>query len=65
MATPAGTETLPINPRAYLRLVALSALIGIPAALVAAMFLALVHTLEGWLSSRARRHPTLVGQTGP
>ena len=33
----------------YLRLVGLGALIGIPAALLAALFLALVHYLEGWL----------------
>jgi H+/Cl- antiporter ClcA len=33
----------------YLRLLALAAVIGIPAALVAALFLALVHELEGWL----------------
>jgi H+/Cl- antiporter ClcA len=33
----------------YLRLVGLGALIGIPAALVAALFLALVHDLEHWL----------------
>lgn len=35
-----------LSGRAYLRLVALGALIGIPAALVAAGFLALVHELE-------------------
>src|SRR6478736_2396195 len=34
---------------AYLRLVALGALIGVPAALVASLFLTLVHDLEGWL----------------
>ena len=34
---------------AYLRLVALGAVIGIPAALLAAVFLALVHDLEHWL----------------
>jgi H+/Cl- antiporter ClcA len=34
---------------AYLRLVGLAALIGLPAALVAAAFLALVHELEDWL----------------
>ena len=33
----------------YLRLVGLGALIGIPAALVAALFLAVVHELEDWL----------------
>jgi len=35
--------------REYLRLVLLGAAIGIPAALVAALFLALVHDLEHWL----------------
>ena len=39
----------PLGGRAYLRLVGLGALIGIPAALVAALFLALVHELENWL----------------
>jgi chloride channel protein, CIC family len=38
-----------ISAGAYLRLVALGALIGIPAALVAALFLALVHDIEHWL----------------
>ena len=35
--------------RAYLRLVLFGAVIGIPAALVAAGFLGFVHELEGWL----------------
>jgi hypothetical protein len=39
--TPAAAE--------YLRLIGLGAAIGIPAALVAALFLALVHQLEDWL----------------
>jgi H+/Cl- antiporter ClcA len=34
---------------AYLRLVALGAVIGLPAALLSALFLALVHDLEHWL----------------
>ena len=38
-----------ITAGAYLRLVAIGALIGIPAAVVAALFLALVHDLERWL----------------
>lgn len=38
-----------ITAGAYLRLVALGAVVGIPAALVAAMFLALVHDVEHWL----------------
>jgi H+/Cl- antiporter ClcA len=46
------TEASPapqIGGAAYLRLVALGAVIGIPAALVAAGFLALVHELEDWV----------------
>jgi H+/Cl- antiporter ClcA len=39
----------PPSGRAYLRLVLLAAAIGIPAALVAALFLAAVHELEDWL----------------
>jgi chloride channel protein, CIC family len=35
--------------REYLRLIAIGAAIGIPAALIAALFLALVHELQGWL----------------
>jgi H+/Cl- antiporter ClcA len=38
-----------ITAGTYLRLVGLGALIGIPAALVAALFLALVHDIEHWL----------------
>jgi hypothetical protein len=34
---------------AYLRLVGLGALIGVPAAIAAAVFLGLIHALEGWL----------------
>jgi H+/Cl- antiporter ClcA len=37
------------SPAAYLRLVLLGAAIGIPAALLAAVFLAFVHDLEHWL----------------
>ncbi|MGH3078307.1 MAG: chloride channel protein [Gaiellaceae bacterium] len=44
-ATPAD----PQDARAYLRVVLLAAAIGIPAALVAAGFFALVHYLEHWL----------------
>jgi H+/Cl- antiporter ClcA len=35
--------------RAYLRLLGLGVIVGIPAALLAAGFLAVVHTVEGWL----------------
>ena len=40
-APPSATE--------YLRLVGIAALIGIPAALAAALFLGLIHGLEDWL----------------
>jgi H+/Cl- antiporter ClcA len=43
-----GVAEVP-SGRAYLRLVLLGAAIGIPAALVAAVFLGLVHELEHWL----------------
>jgi H+/Cl- antiporter ClcA len=45
----AATEESPLGGRAYLRLILLGALIGIPAALVAAGFLAVVHQLQHWL----------------
>ena len=44
-----GNAPPAMSGRAYLRLVLLGAAIGIPAALVAALFLALVHDLEHWL----------------
>jgi chloride channel protein, CIC family len=46
----AGGNAPPVTSgRAYLHLVLLGAAIGIPAALVAALFLALVHDVEHWL----------------
>jgi H+/Cl- antiporter ClcA len=45
----ASPEAPQITGTAYLRLIALGAVIGVPAALVAAGFLALVHELEDWL----------------
>jgi H+/Cl- antiporter ClcA len=39
----------PPSATAYLRLVGIAALIGVPAALAAALFLALIHALEDWL----------------
>lgn len=39
----------PPTGRTYLRVVAVAAAIGIPAALLAALFLALIHQLEHWL----------------
>jgi chloride channel protein, CIC family len=47
---------------AYLRLVGLGAVIGVPAALVAALFLALVHDLEHWLWSDL---PDRLGHSSP
>jgi H+/Cl- antiporter ClcA len=47
---------------AYLRLVGLGAVIGIPAALLAAVFLALVHDLEHWLWDDL---PSSLGYTSP
>jgi H+/Cl- antiporter ClcA len=46
----------------YLRLVGLGAVIGVPAALVAALFLALVHDLERWLWDDL---PDALGHSGP
>jgi hypothetical protein len=48
--------------RAYLRLVLLGALIGIPAALLAAVFLAFVHELEHWLWDEL---PEQLGSSSP
>ncbi len=47
IATPSAKPSM--SAAAYLRLVAVGALLGAPAALVAAGFLALVHDLEHWL----------------
>ena len=54
-------DTPALNGGAYLRLVALGAAIGIPAALVAALFLALVHELEDWLWSSSPPWYAVVG----
>ena len=48
MATPSADQPA-MSAAEYGRLVAVGALIGIPAALVAALFLAFVHDLEHWL----------------
>jgi H+/Cl- antiporter ClcA len=45
----ASVADAPLSGRAYLKLVLLGAAIGIPAALIAAVFLAAVHELEDWL----------------
>src|SRR6476469_3732897 len=54
-------STPALSGGAYLRLVALGAAIGIPAALVAALFLALVHELEDWLWSSSPPWYAVVG----
>jgi hypothetical protein len=46
----------------YLRLVGLGAVIGIPAAFLAAVFLAFVHDLEHWLWDSL---PSALGHSGP
>jgi H+/Cl- antiporter ClcA len=55
-------ESPSLSGTAYLRLVALGAAIGIPAALVAALFLALVHELEHLLWDRL---PAALGTSSP
>src|SRR5215468_9463295 len=56
--------TEPTHPSAegYLRLVGLGALIGIPAAALAAVFLAVVHDLEHWLWTDL---PSSLGASSP
>ncbi len=51
-----------MSPAAYLRLVLLGAAIGIPAALVASVFLAVVHEIEHWLWHTL---PTALGESSP
>jgi H+/Cl- antiporter ClcA len=46
----------------YLRLVALGAAVGLPAALIAALFLALTHEVEGWLWDDL---PDALGRSSP
>jgi len=57
-SAPAAHEAGP----AYIRLVLLGALVGIPAAVVAALFLALVHGLEHWLWTDL---PDALGESRP
>ena len=63
MATPAE-DPRPAEPagRSYARLVLLGAAVGIPAALVAALFLGLVHYLEHWLWTDL---PDALGESTP
>lgn len=51
-----------LQGRAYLRLVLLGGLIGIPAAFLAALFLAVVHVLETWLWDDL---PSALGASSP
>ena len=51
-----------MSAAAYLRLVAVGALIGVPAAALAAVFLAFVHDLEHWLWHDL---PDAIGVTSP
>jgi H+/Cl- antiporter ClcA len=61
--TAAGQEEQqPLGGTAYLRLVAFAAVIGIPTAFAAALFLAVVHDLEHWLWTDL---PDRLGHTGP
>jgi hypothetical protein len=55
---PAAQPTPQLGGAAYLRLILLGAAIGIPAAFVAALFLALVHDLEHWLCTTCPRRST-------
>jgi H+/Cl- antiporter ClcA len=59
---PEGPSEGQASGRAYLGLVGYGALIGIPAALVAALFLAVVHDLEHWLWTDL---PSDLGRTSP
>ena len=59
MSEHAQTE---MSPAAYLRLVLLGAAIGIPAALVASVFLAVVHEIEHWLWDTL---PIALGESSP
>jgi hypothetical protein len=59
-----GDPTIPQQQagRAYIRVVALGAVVGIPAAVVAALFLGLVHELQHWLWTDL---PDALGRSGP
>jgi hypothetical protein len=51
-----------LSRSAYLRLVGLGAVIGIPAAFLAALFLAVVHDVEHWLWDSL---PSSLGHSAP
>jgi H+/Cl- antiporter ClcA len=52
----------PPSPTAYLRLIVIAGLIGIPAAVAAALFLGLIHALEHWLWDEL---PSSIGYAAP
>ena len=60
--TEAEQQQPTISGPQYLRLIGLGALIGIPAALLAAVFLALIHLVEDWLWHDL---PDALGQSAP
>ena len=62
MSTPTEQGHAEMGAWAYLRLVLFGALIGIPAALVAIVFLAFVHDLEHWLWHDLPHH---LGESSP
>ena len=51
-----------MDSRAYLRLVLLGALVGVPAALMAAGFLAMIHVVERWVWHDL---PDALGESAP
>jgi H+/Cl- antiporter ClcA len=57
-----ATEQPQLSPKAYLRLVLLGAALGLPAAGLAALFLAVVHDLEHWLWTDL---PDALGHSSP
>jgi len=59
---PADAAAPQIAPRDYLRLIGLGAAIGLPAALMAAFFLAAVHEVEHWVWVDLPEH---LGETAP
>lgn len=61
-ASPAAPAAPAVDPKLFLRLIALGGLIGIPAALAAALFMALVNKGETWLWTSLPKH---MGHSSP